>query len=411
MTLFVPFLLYFLFNVGEVIRVQAGEATFHLKWIDSKIDPFAVCNDGSPTAFHFAPAIDPAYQNTFLIYLPGGGQCFDYESCTTRWKNSGNTYMSSKSYTNVTLRGGIFDTNPANSPFWGANKVILGYCTSDGYMGDVVASDQTWGWHFRGARTVITLVKDLVKNYGLSDKSTIIMSGGSAGARGTMTLLDLLVRDYFPKGSRVVGFLDSPYYLDVAPYSANFLGFPYQEQSKYQYFNTTNVFYDACLTEYGSSEADLWKCQFGQYRVPLINTPFLMVASQFDSYQLSNNMQTSPPYKSQEETNYAVEFGQKTKSLVKGLSTSTKEGRIYSYLSWACYNHDVSEGDGFYKIKTSSGVSQNIALQQFLALDPFITVGQETRKQSKYLRSKNYNSGQTLFWIDDCSGFECGTGC
>ncbi len=387
---------------------HASQAQLKLKWIDSKIDPDAVCNDGSPVAFHFAPATDPAFKDTYLIYLPGGGQCFDYESCTSRWKDIGSTYMSSKSYASVTKAGGIFDTDSSKSPFWGANKIRLGYCTSDGYMGDIGASEKTWGWHFRGARMVITLVKDLVANYGLSEKSTIIMSGASAGGRGTMTLLDLLVRDYFPKGSRVVGFLDSPYYLDITPYSASFAGFAYQEQSKYSNFNTTAVLYGDCLAAYNQDESNLWKCQFGQYRVPYIRTPYLMVASQFDSYQLSNSMQTNPPYKTQAETDYALSFGSSTKTNVVGLANTVDTTTKRAYLSWACYNHAVSESDGFYSIKTSAGVSQNNALQQYLALDPYITVGETGNEAGTTQRA---STSSNLLWLDDCNGFNCGTHC
>ena len=42
-----------------------------------------------------------------------------------------------------------------------------------------------------------------------------------------------------PIEAEVVGFLDSPYYLDVVPYTSSFPGFPHQEEQKYLLFNTT----------------------------------------------------------------------------------------------------------------------------------------------------------------------------
>jgi len=42
-----------------------------------------------------------------------------------------------------------------------------------------------------------------------------------------------------PPEVEVIGFLDSPYYVDVKPYTSSFPGFPYQEQQKYLLFNTT----------------------------------------------------------------------------------------------------------------------------------------------------------------------------
>jgi hypothetical protein len=39
----------------------------------------------------------------------------------------------------------------------------------------------------------------------------------------------------------VIGFLDSPYYLDVVPYTNSFPGFLYEEQQKYLLFNTVGL--------------------------------------------------------------------------------------------------------------------------------------------------------------------------
>jgi hypothetical protein len=393
--------------------VLAGsEAKFDLKWIPSFHDCLAVCNDGSQAAFHFSPYLSEEFKDTFLIYLPGGGQCWDEVSCLDRWKNVGSTYMTSKSYTQLTLRSGLFDTDPDNSPFWGANKVLLGYCSSDGYMGD----NEAWGWQFRGQRIVFSLIDELIASYGLSSNSTIIMSGGSAGARGVMTLLDRLVEERFPTGSQVVGFLDSPYYLDIAPYSSDFPGFPFEEQSKYLYFNTSGVIYDDCASRYSSEQEESWKCQFGEYRIPYVKTPYLMVASQYDSYQLSNNLQVKYP-KTSKEIEYCNDFAKKTKDHIVELANEKDENSLnYGYLSWSCYNHDVSENEGFFKTKTSGGISQNLALKQYLETNPYLIVGKQKKfSQQSRTTDENKKGLQTeignLLWVDDCTGFACGTGC
>ena len=145
----------------------------------------------------------------------------------------------------------------------------------------------------------------------------------------------------------MVGFLDSPYYIDIQPYTPTYRGFQYEEQQKYKYMNTKNIISKECAERYTSSPpadvitditagvtavdttanvstdittgvtavatADLsadvsadspihsnatplgvhppfvneqWKCQFGQYRLPFVQTSFFMVTSQYDSYQL-----------------------------------------------------------------------------------------------------------------------------
>merc|ERR1711890_167625 len=45
--------------------------------------PDAVCNDGSP-ATYFIPSEPHLPGQQVLVYLEGGGGCFDIESCTAR---------------------------------------------------------------------------------------------------------------------------------------------------------------------------------------------------------------------------------------------------------------------------------------------------------------------------------------
>lgn len=54
---------------------------------------------------------------------------------------------------------GIFDRNESLSPLHNVNKVYIGYCTSDAYMGDRPASKETYGWAFRGQRVVEEVIQ------------------------------------------------------------------------------------------------------------------------------------------------------------------------------------------------------------------------------------------------------------
>jgi len=53
------------------------------------------------------------------------------------------------------------DNDKANSPLYGANKVALLYCSSDGYMGDAGASSDTWNFHFRGQALIRAMISEL----------------------------------------------------------------------------------------------------------------------------------------------------------------------------------------------------------------------------------------------------------
>lgn len=365
----------------------------------SKIDPLAVCNDGTPGAYYFSPSTVSKFKNYFIIHLPGGSQCYDKASCDQRWKSLPN-YMSSSKLNKTCYKTGILDNSKKITPLYAFNKVLIAYCSSDAYMGDAGASNDTWGWHMRGQRLVYATIKALILNGNLTKNSKILISGGSAGARGVMVLLDFLA-DLIPKGATIVGFLDSPFYLDVIPYNPKFKGFQYQEQQKSRFFNVKNVITEECANLYKGN--DTWKCLYGQYRVPLIRTPYFMVASQYDAYQLGYNVGSSPPF-NDGALDYVNNFGKITQKMLKNLENS----RINNgYFSWTCYNHDVSESLGFIGYTLSSGVNQRDALEEYLDFIGFLP------KLDGFFRriwGFSFGNQRNTSWIDDCEGFACG-GC
>lgn len=435
-------------------KSQSGQELDLIMFDDTNSDPLALCNDGTRGGYYFGKALDPAQSNVFVVHLPGGGQCYDKPSCDGRAKN----LMSSKYFTPSIYVQGLLDKDPAKTPLWGANKVQLGYCSSDGYMGDAPASEETWGYHFRGQRLVHSMFQALILNHNFNNATAVYFTGCSAGARGMMVHSDQLVDLYVPEQAKknVLSYLDSPYYLDVIPYSPNFQGFQYQEQQKYKYYNTQAILSDDCVAAYPSTE-DQWKCQYGQFRMPFVRTPYFIVASQYDSYQLEGNTQTEPALYTSDTTAYAESFAATDRSSLTALSetvggsTSTvgaassavattavpvqakenaflrnrnapadlaftahlgspfsppaataaaaSEGTYvggYGYFSWACYNHAVATSDLFYTIGTSDGVSQKSAFEAYLAAGPVTGVN---------------NASWTIKWMDSCTTFGCGTHC
>lgn len=405
-------------------------AILSIQWLDLSIDPLAVCNDGTTGAYYYSSSLNKEMSDIIVIMLPGGGQCYDEQSCADRWQVSRN-YMSSSGFSSAIEKAGILDTDPSLSPLWAAQKAVLGYCSSDGYMGDAAAGPDTWNWAFRGQRLVLAMVGDLVRRGRITSHSTILLAGVSAGARGMMTLADTVLPLILPAGAKIGVFLDSPYYIDIAPYvdPSMFAGFPYEEQNKLLHDNTTAVLSAGCLE--GRSEDKAWQCQFGQYRLPsLTSLPFLLIAGQFDSYQLSNNLQASPPYWDQAQVDFAKTFAQYTTGNFTSLiATHQRSSQPLSrgYLSWACYNHAVSESSLFSTVATIDGTTIQLALTAFLATDPFVTlplqqsemdrIKAKKDRRGKLKKSQLVQDDQVtgavskMVWIDSCNGFACGTGC
>jgi O-palmitoleoyl-L-serine hydrolase len=303
--------------------------------------------------------------------------------------------MSSAGYPPSLSLEGIFEEDPTRSPFHSANKVYVAYCTSDGWVGDAAASQETWGYHFRGQRVLRSALSDLVSRGKLTVNSSILLGGGSAGARGMMNNVDFL-SSYLPNGSTdtlLGAFLDSPYYIDIEPFpsssSAGYEGLPYETQQIYQRYNVSAIIPRACEEKYPNDEG--WKCLYGQYRMPFLQTPYLLIASHYDSYQLSMNLGANPVdgrYETAAMDDYAALFARRTKALLTELSqTASMNGRALIH-SWGCYNHCTSGGMGYYAF-SSNGITQYNATE-------------ELQKRT---------DTTSAVWIESCSGNFCGVDC
>jgi O-palmitoleoyl-L-serine hydrolase len=298
--------------------------------------------------------------------------------------------MSSKDWENYVSLHGIFDDESAKSPFYSANKVYVAYCTSDGWVGDAPSSSATWGYNFRGQRVIRSALNDLVYNGKLTSESSILLAGGSAGARGMMNNVDFL-SSYLPTNSTLLGaFLDSPYYIDIEPYVSTFEGFPYETQQIYELYNVAAVIPPDCAKTYPGDQG--WKCIYGQYRMPFLQTPYVLIASHFDSYQLNKNLGADPidgKYANSDMDDYAADFAVKTKQslleLYDNAPTNLPQGPALIH-SWGCYNHDKSQSSGYYAY-SSNGVTQ---------YDATISLEDKVDKRA---------------WIEECGGNFCGADC
>jgi len=354
------------------------------------VDPWAVCGDGSPAAYYFRASATGS--NMWIVDLQGGGWCDSEDSCRERCKSGKDVMCTSSGDSTQQVKHGLFD--PEQDPaLLEANKAYLPYCTSDGHMGD----GEAFGFQFRGARVVSAVFTALVKRHGLglgSARDLVIFSGQSAGGRGAMVNLDY-VPDMLGSSAAnvdVVGFLDSPLWIDMAPFKSGVKSFGESCRDVYGYANVTRLGHK-CAAAFG--EAEQWKCIMGQYRMPHVETPYLLVAAQYDSFQLGTNVghrPASPP-----ELAYAADFARRTVALSTGLREGwpSDAARQNGVLSWACYSHATSlDPSGFDR--QACGVNDttlDAAVKQFLALAPAS------------------GAPMPLEWIDNCTGLACGARC
>lgn len=370
---------------------QLQRSTMRLQRL-THVDPLAVCYDGSPAGYYWKPSVNGS--NVWIVYLQGGGWCHSDESCRKRCRIPVNPLCSSRLWPEDRSFEGLLAPLD-DSKLKDANKVHVGYCTSDAHMGDTAA----FGHQFRGARVVRATLSDLMRNHGLGSmrfgKDTLIFGGGSAGGRGAMVHLDYLPQLLGRKSNNVavVGFLDSPLWIDIpSPPFSTFQGFAAQCQDVFDNFNVTHLG-QGCIDAYPVEEH--WKCIMGQYRMPHVAQPYMLMASSYDSFQLGNIVGHRPS--TDDEKQFAEEFAERTVALVTKLradwpANAPKSNAVFS---WACFNHAVSETEaGFDKFTCGKGgISIDAALQQFL--------GNSTPTQPP----------PQLEWIERCDGFDCGSGC
>jgi len=366
-------LLYLFFVIGTAF-VRADILT--LIPFSMEKYPSARCTDGSPGGYYFKQGQGEG-TNTWIIYQAGGDWCWDEESCAKRCAIL-NVLCTSSVWPPTYNLSGIFD--PLNDTrLVTAHKVFIQYCSSDAHMGDAGPSQKTFGWHFRGQAIISAVLTELPIQKG----DTLIYGGGSAGARGAMVHLDY-IDSMLPSALRgavsLYGFLDSNLWIDAPTMpGVAFPGFQNVTQGVYSMANITHLDETCQLQNIDTP----WKCIFPEYRMPYVRTPYFMVASQADEFQLSTNIGHDPPYNTA-ELSYALTFA---KATVDRVLTTKAECSSCSIMSWSCYNHATSlSTSGFDHTQCNGTTTMGKALQKFLA-------------------------GERALYRDICEGFACGAGC
>jgi hypothetical protein len=196
----------------------------------------------------------------------------------------------------------------------------------------------------------------------------------------------------------VVGLLDSPLWLDMPPYNPKaFAGFGADCQGVYGFANVQHLG-KGCMALHTGANA--WKCVMGEYRMPHVKTPYIIVASQYDSFQLGVNGIAPRNELTDAQKAYADHFAMRTSSLMQSLRSSWSKAALHqnAVLSWACYDHASSLTHRGFDQETCSP-SWRTPLTLDSALMAFLRMTSERAALHRYS------------WIDACKGFACGKGC
>jgi hypothetical protein len=178
-------------DVGTVGGLGAGVDLTRYT-IDTAKFPNAVCNDGTPGVFYYAPATRDEDRNKWVIFLQGGGGCPDGQSCAERWCHVNTNYGMDKMTSSLTkpmIRGNGFLDPRSDNRFGTWNRVLIFYCSSDSWMGTTSTTAQATSGNrtaefqlqFRGSQ-IIDATLDTLRNAGPSNRRRVASQSFDAAA-------------------------------------------------------------------------------------------------------------------------------------------------------------------------------------------------------------------------------------
>ncbi|MFI5306118.1 MAG: pectin acetylesterase-family hydrolase [Polyangiales bacterium] len=136
--------------------------------------PDSKCRDGSTAGV--AVNLKPGSKKV-MIYLEGGGACFDTFTCLANASNTSSMMMPAAA--------GILDRSNAENPVKDWNFVYVPYCTGDVHLGtkdDGMIAGVAGTQHFMGRRNLEAYLNRLVPTF--PDADEVLLTGVSAGGFG-----------------------------------------------------------------------------------------------------------------------------------------------------------------------------------------------------------------------------------
>lgn len=211
----------------------------------------------------------------WVVYLEGGGYCWDTASCGARWRRRP-ALMSSSRWPRKRRAPALLSSDPEANPLWHAsNHVLLPYCTSDMWAGTRTTQNNTFS--FAGRLIVRTVLSELL-HAGLSGR--LLLVGSSAGGAGVMQHADFARRLLRTNRIKVAAIADSGWFLDRP--GRNKRSADTVARLGHSLWRGSPP--TSCVREHSDRP---WLCYFGYHLYPHIRTPLFVFQYLFDSAQLA----------------------------------------------------------------------------------------------------------------------------
>jgi hypothetical protein len=160
-------------------------------WVDL---PGTECSDGSQTGI----AVSPGDRDDVVVFLDGGGACWDTLTCFTIGAANPGPYVraSWEAERDKRIPGSFLDRTAAGNPFAEDTLVFVPYCTGDVHTGDTVQSypGAPRPWHHKG-RVNVQRALDWIAG-AITAPPRLVVSGASAGGFGSLLAFDVFRRRF-----------------------------------------------------------------------------------------------------------------------------------------------------------------------------------------------------------------------
>ncbi|MFK7797981.1 MAG: pectin acetylesterase-family hydrolase [Aureispira sp.] len=182
-------------TVAEEFQIAAEKEKWHFVHI-----PGMICRDNSNTGIGVRLKKN---STKVIIYLEGGGGCFNTVTCAANPDSYGK--IAFDSWKTAGLQFGIFDKNSDANPFKDWNFVYIPYCTGDVHSGTTYSGyvnnlykDQKMVGH----SNIELALKELTNYFG-TNVDEIFLTGSSAGGYGTLINANQVI-EAFPAAKATV---------------------------------------------------------------------------------------------------------------------------------------------------------------------------------------------------------------
>jgi len=162
--------------------------------------PGMVCRDNSNTGIGVRINNN---SSKLLIYLEGGGGCFNTVTCACNPASYGQLTFDSWKF--VGLQSGIFNKHNSINPFNDWNCIYIPYCTGDVHSGSnssAYVNDLYNGQKMLGHGNISLALKAIQNHFG-TNLDEVFLTGSSAGGYGTLVNANQVI-EAFPQAKATI---------------------------------------------------------------------------------------------------------------------------------------------------------------------------------------------------------------